>query len=175
MADQVVLKHLREGTAGVPVEQMEVELRMSPPPAAAAFARLEAALAGCEAWQQVTDAATTDVTVGDVRVTDGRTAIRKRRVATTDLPGYRVCTCQEEPAAAVLTADGGHRRTKRRRERHFSGWKVMLTEVNAGTENPGFEVEVELDNLWLVRQPMEVLAKTGAGLMDDLLRLTAPA
>lgn len=174
MAEQVVLKHMREALGQVPLQELEIELRLCRQVDGEAFRRLERALASSEAWSRTTDTRTTDVTVKDVRVTDGATAVRKRRLAVTEAGAFRVCTCQEERVPVPAPADGGQAvftRVKARRERHFQGWKLALTAVNPDSEHPGYEVEAELDNLWLVRRPQEVLAQTGARLMTDVVRL----
>lgn len=179
MADQVVLKHLREAIGRVPLDRLEIELRMNGQLTEAAFATLERRLASSTKWEATVDSTTCDQTVGDVRVTDGTTAVRKRKLATSDCNIFRVVTSDEErvpvPAAPLsLTGPAAFQRVKVRRVRSFAGWSVVLTKVNPDSERPGFEVEVELDNLWLVRRPLDWLARTGTGLAEDVARLAAP-
>lgn len=173
MADQVVLKHLREAIGRVPLDRLEIELRMNGQLTEAAFASLERRLASSTKWAATADKTTCDQTVGDVRVTDGTTAVRKRKLATSDCGIFRVVTSDEE-RVPVPSGPATFQRIKQRRVRSFSGWSVVLTRVNPDSERPGFEVEVELDNLWLVRRPLDWLARTGTGLAEDVARLAAP-
>ena len=170
--DQVVLKHMREAVGHVPLQELEIELRLCRHVDEVAFRRLERTLSNSKGWEAVQDTSSTDVTVNDVRVTDGKSAIRKRRLAVTDVGDFRVCTCQEERVPLPTeTGNAVFRRAKQRRERHFQGWKLALTVINPNSENPGYEIEVELNNLWLVRRPQEILAQTGTRLVTDVLQM----
>lgn len=162
--EQVLLKHIREAVGRIPLHHLEIEMRLTTPLQPQQFKQLEGTLAGCTAWERTLDTNTCDVFQDNVRVT-GAEAVCKTRIAVTDVDNgsIRVCTSAEEPVPIPLDSHGSFRREKQRRERHFQGWKLALTIVNKTT----YEVEVELDNLWLVRQPPEVLAKTGVKLLLD--------
>ena len=171
MADQILLKHLREAIGKIPLQQLEIELRLNRQLTLEMFQRLEAHLNSYGQWESVTETKTCDRTAGGVRVTEDR-AIRKRRVAVSDAGEFRIATCQEEPVPVPAQLQEAFTRHKWRKEREFSGWKLATTVVNPDSPHPGYEVEVELDVLWLVRRPLEVLANTGCSLMDDVVRLT---
>ena len=168
MADQVVLKHIREAVHQSPLHQLEIELRLNRQLTRATFDALEDRLATAT-WDAVRDTRTTDETVGDVRVTDGTVAVRKRRVAMTDAGDFRVVTSQELTVPMPKSVGTGFSRVKQRRERDFWGWKLSLTVVNPDDAHPSFEVEVELDPFYLVRRPPERLAEAGARLMEDVV------
>lgn len=171
MADQVVLKHIREARGEVPLDQLEIELRLNKPLTRAAFDNLNDALSTAK-WERESSVESTDCMFGDVRVTDGKTAIRKHRLQLTDAGKFRVATCREQPVPLPTGQAAGMVRRKKRHERHHWGWVIHTTEVTSGSEPPHFEVEVELDVLYLVRRPVELLAQVGTGLMEDIHRFT---
>lgn len=173
MGDAVILKHIRECRGVGPLDQLEIELRLNRQLTNAAFCHLERQLASAK-WDSQRDVECTDRIHGDIRITDSNTAMRKRRIQVTDAGHYRVVTSQEQPIPLPPNPAGvAYVRHKRRRERRFWGWIVSLTEINPeDLSKASYEVEVELDVLFLVRRPPELLAKVGAGLMEDIYRLT---
>lgn len=168
--EQVLLKHIREATCKVQLHHLEIEMRLLKGVTLTQFQALEGALAGCRSWEGTTDTETQDIFVDNVRIT-GTRAICKTRIAVTDVDNVRVCTSAEEPIPVPPHSGASFTRHKHRRERYFQGWKLALTTVNRDSQHPLYEVEVELDVLWLVRQPPEVLAKTGVKLVLDAQRL----
>ena len=168
--EQVLLKHIREATCQIQLHHLEIEMRPLKSISQAQFQALEGALARCHSWEGVSDTEARDMFVDNVRIT-GTQAICKTRIAVTDVDNVRVCTSAEEPIPVPAHSAPSFTRHKHRRERYFQGWKLALTIVNRDSPHPLYEVEVELDVLWLVRQPPEVLAKTGVKLILDFKRL----
>lgn len=174
MGDQIILKHINEAVQNirtVTLDQMEIELRLNKQVDRASFESLEQRLAGGK-WESVTDTVTTDRVVGDARITDGTRAIRKRRISMTDAGMYRVVTSQEQPIAVPLaTTTHTLVRVKHRRERLFWGWKLAMTVINPDSASPGYECELELNTPDLVRRPYNLLASTGAKIMDEVVQM----
>lgn len=174
MADQIILKHINEAVQNIgtiTLDQLEIELRINRTLDRATFEKLEKAVANGK-WETEESTETVDKVVGDVRITDGTRAIRKKRVSMTDAGMYRVVTSHEQPVA-IPPAVKGHsiQRTKHRREWSFWGWKLSLTRVNPETAAAGYECELELIAADLVRRPYNLLAQTGAKMMDDILQM----
>ena len=173
MADQVILKHINEAIQkinSVNLDQLEIEMRLNKHVNKEAFNKLEEKLKQGK-WENVVDTASTDKMVGEARITDNAFAIRKHRLCSTDVGGFRVITSHEQPIPVPPETGCSLTRTKHRRERHFWGWKLSLTVINPQCTSPGYECEVELDTSYLVRRPHNLLAKVGAGLMEDVCRM----
>jgi len=175
MTDQVILKHIREAVqsvATVPLNQLEIELRLNKRLDKSSLEKLEHVLASSQKWESVTDTVTKDRMVGDIRVTDNTLSVRKRKLSTTDVGNFRVVTSHEQPTPLPKSqqSQSDFQRLKHRRERTFWGWKLAVTVINPGP-SVTYEVEVELDYRYLVRRPFDLLAKAGACLMEDVIRI----
>lgn len=174
MADQIILKHINEAVQNittVTLDQLEIELRLNKHLDRPAFEKLEKTVANGK-WESEEVTRTVDKVVGDVRITDGTKAIRKKRVSMTDAGMYRVVTSHEQPVAVPPSVkDHSILRVKHRREWTFWGWKLALTRINPDTASAGYECELELIAADLVRRPYNLLAQTGAKIMDDILQM----
>ena len=170
MADQIILKHIREAVGKVQLHELEIELRLNGTLTEKQFQEVERRLSSAK-WDHCTYTESSDAMVGNVRVTTTdkcRFAIQKDKVQVTDTGPFRVITSLERRVNVPTgNCDASMIRHKKRKELSHWGWKLSLTVVNGSM----YEIEVELDSTYLVRRPYDLLAQAGAKLMTDVVEM----